>query len=68
MNRIDLAKTDYKKLTLMVVQEKTFKKNPLICRLVSKVFQMSSLYGAGSISVMKDLNPKLVNLDRVLLS
>ena len=52
----------------MVVQEKTSKKNPPMCHLANKIFQTHSLYGAGAIAVIKDLNPKLVNLDGILLS
>ena len=68
INRVDLAKTDCKNLTLMVVKEKTFKKKPSMYRLANKLFQMSTLYGAGSITVIKDLNPKLVDLDGVVLN
>ena len=42
INRVDLAKTDCKNLTLIVVEEKTFKKKPLMCRLANKLFQMST--------------------------
>ena len=52
----------------MVVQEKNSQENPPTHRLANKLFQMSSLHRAGAITVFKDLNPKLVNLDRVLLS
>ena len=68
MNRIDFAKTDCKNLTLMVVQEKTFKKKPSMHRLANKLFQISTLCRAGATTIIKDLNPKLVDLDGVLLN
>ena len=37
-NKVDLAKTNYKNLTLMVVEEKTFKKNPPMHCLANKLF------------------------------
>ena len=66
VSAVDLAKTDCKNLTLMAVEERTFKKNPPLCRLANKLFQLKTLYGPGSITVVKDVDPKLVNLDGVL--
>ena len=40
ISRVDLAKTDCKNLTLMVVEERTFRKNPPMHRLANKIFQM----------------------------
>ena len=68
MNRVDLAKTDCKNLTLMVIQEKTFKKKLSMCRLANKLFPTSTLHRARAITVIKDLNPKLVDLDGFLLN
>ena len=68
MDRVGLAKTDCKNLTLMVVQEKTFKKKPSMCRFTNELFQMSTLYRAGAMIVIKDLNLKLVDLDGILFN
>ena len=66
ISNADLAKTDCKNLTLMVVQEVTHKKAPPQYRLANKSFQMKNLYGLGSITIVKDANPKLLNLEGVL--
>ena len=68
MNRVDLAKIDCKNLTLIVAQEKTFKKKPSMYYLANKLFEMSTLCRARATTVIKDLNPKLVDLDGFLLN
>ena len=47
VSAVDLAKTDCKNLTLMAVEERTFKKNPPLYRLANKLFQLKTLYGPG---------------------
>ena len=68
VSMVDLAKIDCKDLTLMVVEEKTFKKRPPICCLANKLFQLKSLHGLRLITYVKNTDPKVVNLDRVLAS
>ena len=68
VSAVDLAKTDCKNLALMAVEDRTFKENPPLCRLTNKLFQLKNLYGPGSITVVKDVDPKLANLDGVLTS
>ena len=43
INRVYLAKTDCKNLTLMVVEEKIFKKNLPICHLGNKLMEQELL-------------------------
>ena len=50
-----------------MAEEKTFKKNPPLYHLANAMFQLKSLCGAGSIAVVKDVDPKLINLDGVLM-
>ena len=40
LNVVDLAKTDCKNLTLIVVEERTFKKTPPLYHLANKLFQL----------------------------
>ena len=39
-----------------------------MCCLVNKLFEMKHLHGIEQITVVKNTNPKLLHLDRVLLS
>ena len=47
MRRVNLAKTDCKNLTLMVVEERIFKKAPPTHHLAKKIFQMKHLHSPG---------------------
>ena len=66
LSKVDLAKTDCENLTLMVVEERTFRENLSLYYLANKLFQLKNLCGAGLITIIKDIDLKLVNLDRIL--
>ena len=57
--KVDLAKTDCQNLTFMIVEEKTFRKNPSLYYLANKLFSLKNLYRAGSITIIKDIDLKL---------
>ena len=65
LSNINVVKVVCKYLTLIVVEKKEFKKAPLMCRLVNKVFQLDKLHGAGSLSILRNIDPKTLNLNRV---
>ena len=54
VSKVDLAKTDCKNFTLIVVKERIFRKNPSLYCLANKLFWLKNLYRAGSITVIKD--------------
>ena len=66
MQRFNLAKIDCKNLTSGVVEERAFKKNLKLYQLANKLFQMKTLHGAGSITILNSVDSKLVDLDSAM--
>ena len=65
LSNVNIAKVDCKFLTLIVIEKKEFKKVPPIYRLANKVFQLDKLYGARSLSILRKVDPKILNLNGV---
>ena len=60
VSMLDLVKIDSKNLTLMLVEEKNFKKYLPSYYLANKLLQLKSLNGPESITIVKDVDSKLV--------
>ena len=65
LSDVDVSKADCKTLTLLVVEKKNNRKTPPTFRLANKQFQLENLHRAGSITVLSNVSPKILNLDRV---
>ena len=66
ISSIDLSKADNKVLLLLVVEKKIQLKIPLSWKLANYLFQIENLHKGSYISIIKDVNPKLLYLDKVI--